>query len=133
MTREATIGTTSYGFRYLLMDTADEPPLVSLVRQTREAGLDALQLCENARPLDVSAAKWREVLRAAADVGLDVHLGCMTLDVDTVSRYLERAATIPGATGLRIVLEDDSGRAPSRDRIEPFLAAAAIRAAEARL
>jgi sugar phosphate isomerase/epimerase len=103
------------------------------VRKTREAGLDALQVCENARPLDVSTAGWRDVLRAAADVGVTVHLGCMTLDVETVSQYLERAAMIPGATALRIVLEDDSGHAPPRDRIERFLAAAAVRAGESRL
>jgi sugar phosphate isomerase/epimerase len=133
VTREAVIGTTSYGFRYLLMDATHAPPLLSLVRQTREAGLDALQVCENARPLDVSAAGWRDVLRAAADLGLNLHLGCMTLDVETISRYLERAAMIPGATTLRIVLEDDSGHAPSRDRIERFLAAAAVRAAESQL
>jgi sugar phosphate isomerase/epimerase len=133
MTREATIGTTSYGFRYLLMDPPHEQTLVSLVRRAREAGLDALQVCENARPLDVSAAGWRDVLRAAGDEGLTVHLGCMTLEVETVSRYLERAAMIPGATAIRLVLEDGSGRAPSRDRIERFLAAAAVRAAESRL
>ncbi len=127
------IGTTSYGFRYLLMGTTGEPPLVSLVHQTRKAGLDALQVCENARPLDLSAAAWREVLRAASDVGLALHLGCMTLDIETLSRYLERAAMIAGASALRIVLEDDSGQAASRDRLERFLAAAAVRAAEARL
>jgi sugar phosphate isomerase/epimerase len=133
VTRQATIGTTSYGFRYQLMDASNAPPLVSLVRQTREAGLEALQVCENARPLDVSAGEWRDVLRAAADVGLAMHLGCMTLNVDTLSRYLERAATIPGATALRIVLEDDSGNPPTRDRLERFLATAASRAAESRL
>lgn len=127
------IGTTSYGFRYLLMGTTGEPPLVSLVRQTREAGLDALQVCENARPLDLSAAAWRDVLRAASDVGLAVHLGCMTLDIETLTRYLERAAMIPGATAIRIVLEDDSGQPSSRDRLERFLAAAAVRSAEAGL
>lgn len=128
-----TIGTTSYGFRYLLMGTTGHPPLVSLVHQTREAGLDALQICENARPLDVSGTAWRDVLTAASDVGLALHLGCMTLDIETVSRYLDRAATIPGATALRIVLEDESGQAVSRDRLDRFLAAAAARAAGAGL
>jgi 3-oxoisoapionate decarboxylase len=127
------IGTTSYGFRYRLMGSTGEPPLVSLVQQTREAGLDALQICENARPLDLSAAAWRDVLRAASDVDVAVHLGCMTLDAETLSRYLERAAMIPGATALRIVLEDDSGHAVSRDRLERFLAAATARASDAGL
>ncbi len=133
MTRKATVGTTSYAYRYLLMDLAGAPPLVSLVRRTHAAQLDAFQVCENARPLDVSEKDWREVLRVAADLGVDVHLGCMTLDVETLSRYLERALMIPGATALRIVLEDDSGRAPSRERLERFLAAAAVRVADARL
>ena len=133
MTSHTTIGTTSYGFRYLLMDPVRAPPLVSLVRRAHEAELDALQVCENARSLDASVQEWREVLRVAADLGVAMHLGCMTLDVETLSRYLERAAMIPGATALRIVLEDDSGRAASPDRLERFLESAAVRTADARL
>lgn len=127
------VGTTSYGFRYQLLDERFAPSLVALVEQTRRAGLEALQICENARPLTATRGEWRQVVRAAQDHGVALHLGCMTLEVETVSRYLERAAMIPGATAIRIVLEDDSGLAPSRDRIERFLAAAAVRAAESRL
>jgi sugar phosphate isomerase/epimerase len=129
----ATIGTTSYGFRYLLMDAAHAPPLASLVRQTRQAGLDALQVCENARPLVVSPTEWRSVIQAATDMRVALHLGCMTLDMDTLSRYLERTAMIPGASALRVVLEDESGDDPSLDRVERFLADATVQASKARL
>ena len=61
-----TIGTTSYGYRYQLLDAREAPPLAALVRQARAAGLEALQICENARPLDVPAAEWRDTVRAAA-------------------------------------------------------------------
>ena len=38
-----TIGTTSYGFRYQLLDEREAPPLSALVRQARAAGLEAFR------------------------------------------------------------------------------------------
>ena len=87
------IGTTSFGFHCLLIDARGAPPLGNLVGRTKSYGLDSLQICENARPLELSAAGWREVLDRAAAIGLDIQLGCMTLDVATIERYLVRAAT----------------------------------------
>jgi sugar phosphate isomerase/epimerase len=132
MTR-AVVGTTSYGFRYLLADGRHAPSLAGIVERTSAAGLDALQICENARPLAASVAEWRGTIARANDLGLELHLGCMTLDTETLSQYLERAAMIPGASALRIVLEDDSGEAPGADRIDRFLESAARLAAAARL
>ncbi|MPY86767.1 MAG: TIM barrel protein [Luteitalea sp.] len=128
-----TIGTTSYGFRYLLSDARRAPPLSTVVRQTRDAGLDALQICENAHPLAMSVAEWRDLVRMAGDIGLALHVGCMTLDLDTLARYLERAATIPGASALRLVLEDEIGEGPPVDRIARFLEDATVRARDAGL
>lgn len=123
-----TIGTTSYGYRYQLLDEREVPPLSALVRQTRAAGLDALQICENARPLQAADGEWRDTVRAAEDEGVALYVGCMTLDPDVLVRYLDRASAIGGAAIVRIVLEDETGQAPSRDRLERFLAAAAERA-----
>jgi len=50
-----------------------------------------------------------------------LHAGCMTLDLDTLARYVELAAAIPGADTLRIVLEDGHGIAPGREAIVRFL------------
>jgi sugar phosphate isomerase/epimerase len=122
------IGTTSYGYRYQLLDEREAPPLPVLVRQTRAAGLEALQICENARPLQAGEGEWRDTVRAAGDEGVALHVGCMTLDPEVLARYLDRASAIDGAAAVRIVLEDESGQAPSRDRLERFLAAAAERA-----
>jgi sugar phosphate isomerase/epimerase len=122
------IGTTSYGYRYQLLDEREAPPLPVLVRQARAAGLEALQICENARPLQAADGDWRDTIRAAEDEGVALHVGCMTLDPEVLARYLDRASAIAGAAALRIVLEDESGQAPSRDRLERFLAAAAERA-----
>ena len=72
-------------------------------------------------------------MRAAEDEGLALHVGCMTLDVEVLARYLDRAASIPGAEAVRIVLEDESGQAPARTRLEQFLASAAVRAQDARM
>jgi sugar phosphate isomerase/epimerase len=127
-----TIGTTSYGFRYQLLDERDAPPLPLLVRQARAAGLEALQVCENARPLQATDSEWRDLVQAAEDEGVALHVGCMTLDPEVLARYLDRAAAIAGAEAVRIVLEDESGHAPSRGRLEQFLASAAVRAADAR-
>ena len=126
-----TIGTTSYGYRYQLADAREAPPLPALVRQTRAAGLEALQICENARPLQAAGREWRDTVCAAEDEGVALHVGCMTLDPEVLVRYLELAATIDGAAAVRIVLEDESGQAPSRDRLERFLAVAAERAVAA--
>jgi sugar phosphate isomerase/epimerase len=133
MTSQLTVGTTSYGFRYQLRDARSAPSLAALVRQTRAAGLDALQICENARPLESGTDAWREALRAADQEAVALHVGCMTLDLDVLGRYLDLAASVPGASALRIVLEDETGEAPSRDRLAHFVEQAAARARTAGL
>lgn len=112
------IGTTSYGFRYLLMEPRQAPPLVAIVDETRALGLGTLQICENARPLDLTLPQWKALLDRARDIGLEIHLGCMTLTQNVLDRYLERAAAIPDDT-LRIVLEEDAP--PTRGQIGAFL------------
>ena len=121
----STIGVTSYGFRYELMDAREAPPLAALVRTTRAIGLEALQICENARPLAASAQEWRDTLAAADDEGIALSVGCMTLDTDVLARYVELTTSVSGAATLRIVLEDESGQPPTRERLERFLAEAA--------
>jgi sugar phosphate isomerase/epimerase len=133
MTRTATIGTTSYGFRYLLMDARSAPSLVSLIERTREAGLEALQICENARPLQATAGEWREAIRAAGDAGVGLHVGCLTLNLDTLAQYLELAAAIPGADTLRIVMENEHGIKPGREAIVRFLDGAMSRLERSRM
>jgi sugar phosphate isomerase/epimerase len=118
------IGTTSYGFRYLLLDPRQAPPLAAIIDETRALGLESLQICENARPLDLTLPQWKALLAQARDIGLDIHLGCMTLTQDVFDRYLERSAAIPDDT-LRIVLEEDAP--PTRAEIAAFLDAAVPR------
>ncbi|HSB17024.1 MAG TPA: TIM barrel protein [Bryobacteraceae bacterium] len=120
------IGTTSYGFRYLLHDERRAPSLVSIVESARGYGLDCLQVCENARPLDLSPRQWDDVLHSARNIGLEVRMGCMTLDLGTLDRYLERTAMIPDSS-LRIVLEETGRGRPARAELERFLDAAAPR------
>ena len=117
------IGTTSYGFRYLLLDPRRAPPLASILEQARAVGLDCLQICENARPLELSAKEWDDLLRRARDLGLDIQLGCMTLGIATLERYLERAVSIPSNL-LRIVLEEEGHWRARRDEMVAFLDAA---------
>lgn len=119
------IGTTSYGFRYRLMDERLAPPLERIVDETKAMGLECLQICENARPLALSDGQWSRLVDHARGVGLALELGCMTLRVPVLQRYLERAAEISGT--LRIVLEEDAP--PSRDELAAFLEAA-VAAAE---
>ncbi len=117
-------GTTTYGFRYALLDAARAPGLPTIFELARQTGIERLQVCENARPLALPAAEWNLLLRRANDLGLEIQFGCMTLDPDVLTRYMELAALTPART-LRIVLEDDGGGAPARDRVAAFLAAAA--------
>jgi sugar phosphate isomerase/epimerase len=114
------IGATSYVFRYLLSDPASGASLQALVRLARAAGLDRLQICENARPLELSVSGWTDLQRSAGDLGLEIGLGCMTLSPATVFQYLDRTEAI-GASDLRLVLENEAGIPLSASRIRAFL------------
>lgn len=128
-----TLGTTSYGFRYQLLDPRLAPSLASLIEQTRHAGLDALQICENARPLAVSTAEWQHAIGVAHDHRVALTVGCMTLDLETLRQYLERAVMVPGASMMRVVLENDSSGGEARPALERFVEQAARLAVDAGL
>ncbi len=114
------IGATSYVFRYLLSDATRAPQLDGLLRLARNAGLDSFQVCENARPLSASPAEWIRLARQANDLGLDLSLGCMTLNPEVVFDYLDRVEAI-GGSYLRIVLEREGEPALTLERIRHFL------------
>jgi sugar phosphate isomerase/epimerase len=118
------IGTTSFGFRYQLLDPAFAPPLARIVEQAAQLRLDTLQICENARPLDLTPAQWDDLQRQAADSGVALGLGCKTTSKDLFARYLERAFPLPGKM-LRLVFEEESGAPPSRAQVDRFLEQAA--------
>ncbi len=99
------IGTTSFGFRYAFLDAANSPTLAEMIRQAREAGVERLQLCENTRPLEVSKAGWREALKCAADLGVEIQLGCKALKPEIVERYIALAQEL-ACNQLRVVMED---------------------------
>lgn len=126
MDSNAKIGTTSYGYRYLLMDDRQAPPLTEIIRRVAAMGLDTFQVCENARPLGLSRPEWRDAVNTARDCNVGLRAGCMTLSVETLSRYMELAAAIPDDQ-VRIVMEDEQSGPPSRGSIEAFLEAAAPR------
>jgi sugar phosphate isomerase/epimerase len=114
------IGATSYVFRYLLSNAAKAPKLDALLRLAHDAGLDALQICENARPLAASGAQWADLRRQADDLGLRLSLGCMTLDAAVVHEYLDRVQAI-GGSYLRVVLERQGESALTVKEIRRFL------------
>lgn len=118
------IGTTSFGFRYQLLDPALAPPLTSLVDQAAEIGLELLQICENARPLNVSESEWVSLQQHAASRGVAIGLGCKTTSEEVFLRYLNRAAGSPDRM-LRLVFEEDSGAPPTREHVDRFLERAA--------
>ncbi len=115
------IGATTFVFRYLLRDPQRAPRLQAVVEQAHELGLKRLQICENARPLEVAASEWESVLEKARELGVEIQMGCKTLDPAILERYLARAAAIPSRT-LRVVLEEHE--APSRAQVDAFLEAA---------
>jgi len=118
------IGATSYVFRYLLSDASKAPRLENLLDQARAAGLDSFQVCENARPLNASPAEWTSLARHAADLGLNLSLGCMTLDAAVIGQYLDRVEAI-GGSYLRVVLERQGESALTLEGIRKFLDAIA--------
>lgn len=72
------------------------------------------------RPLARSCAEWERLRKRSDELGLDITLGCMTLDPQVVAQYLDRAEAI-GLSQLRIVLESDGAGRMSRSRIHEFL------------
>jgi len=117
------IGTTSFGFRYLLMDKARAPKLEVILEQAAAAGLDVLQICENARPLELPEYEWAQLAGRAARLGLEIQLGAKTLDPAVVEQYLRRSACLP-ARRLRVVLEEEgAGRPPGAKEVDRLLAA----------
>jgi len=117
------VGTTSFGFRYLLLDPARAPALESLIDRARALGLDVLQICENARPMQLGQREWQKVVDRAMEAGLEIQLGAKTVDLEVFRAYAERAARLP-ARLLRLVLEWEEGPAPTRADVEAFLAGA---------
>jgi len=117
------IGVTSFGFRYLLLDQSRAPSLASVVKRARALGFDALQICENARPMALGEAQWRQVVQAAEEVDLEIQLGCKTIDLGVLRAYAERAASLPGRV-LRVVLERDEGPFITGEDVRAFLAGA---------
>jgi sugar phosphate isomerase/epimerase len=114
------IGATSYVFRYLLSDPTRAPRLDDLLLLASNAGLDSFQVCENARPLAASPAEWSQLARQANGLGLDLSLGCMTLDREVIFNYLDRVEAI-GGKYLRVVLEREGAPALTLERIRQFL------------
>jgi sugar phosphate isomerase/epimerase len=114
------IGATSYVFRYLLSDREESPGLHELIQIAWEAGLDRLQICENAQPLKLDCWQWAGLKEEADRLSLHLTLGCMTLDPHVVAQYLDRVVAIGGSV-LRIVLERSETSRLTKDRIRSFL------------
>jgi sugar phosphate isomerase/epimerase len=115
------IGTTTFGFRYSFLDPANSPTLAEIIRQTRLAGVERLQVCENVRPLEISKTEWREAMRCATDLGVELQLGCKTLRAEVVEGYIGLARDM-SCHQLRIVMEDHDEHA-SRDSVGRLLEA----------
>lgn len=114
------LGVTSYVFRHLLQDPEDAPSLRSIVELTRAYGLDSLLVCENARPTKLPIGDWRDIVQCAGEAGVEIYLGCKTLNIEVLDVHLERVADTVSKT-LRIVLEEDGEPPPTRPRLEAFL------------
>ena len=114
------IGTTTFGFRYLFLEPARAPAWPAVIDTVRAHGLDALQVCENARPLEISSQAWDAALAHASDAGIEIQLGCKTTNLEVFRAYLDRAAELPSRL-LRLVFEEESGTAPDRNAVERFL------------
>ena len=114
------VGATTYVFRYLIADASRAPGPHKLLEMAHAAGLERLQICENARPLDIPGPQWQELRRVAGNLGLEITFGCMTLDEDIVFGYLDRVQATGGCL-LRIVLEREGEKALRIPQIRDFL------------
>jgi sugar phosphate isomerase/epimerase len=115
------VGVTTFGFRHLLLDRTRAPSLVSVVQRAGAVGFDALQICENAHPMELGQAEWEDVMHSAGRLGLEIQLGCKTKDPEVLRRYAERVARLR-VPMLRLVLERDGAIPTTRSDIDAFLA-----------
>lgn len=121
------IGTTSFGFRYAFLDPTRSPSLRLMIRQAHAAGIERLQICENTRPLEISRQEWQEAQRCAADLNLELQLGCKTLNTAAAARYIQLAQEL-SFPQLRLVMEDPEHREPAtRETVIRLLEAAVPR------
>ena len=120
------VGTTSFGFRYQLLDPDRAPSMREIVRQAIALDLDALQVCENARPLAVSEAEWRHLIAFADQNRLQIGFGCKTTQAAVFENYL-RLAELTHGRMLRLVFEEEHGAPPTREAVYAFLHAAGPR------
>jgi sugar phosphate isomerase/epimerase len=67
----------------------------------------------------MSKAEWREATRCAADLGVELQLGCKTLNPGVVEQYIRLAQTL-SCNQLRIVLEEPPEHA-TRDKVARLL------------
>jgi len=102
------LGTTSFGFRYSFLDPKLAPPLTAILPAARKEGVERFQVCENTRPLEMGPRAWQDAIRCAADLGIELGLGCKTLRASVVQQYIKLAEIIP-TRRLRIVMEEDDG------------------------
>jgi sugar phosphate isomerase/epimerase len=114
------IGTTTFAFRYLFLDPARAPSLQSVVEQARGYGLEVMQVCENARPIELSDREWQDVLGCAGRAGIEIQLGCKTTDVTVFQSFLERAAVLPSRL-LRLVFEVEGAQPQAPYELSEFL------------
>lgn len=49
--------------------------LLSVVEKARSYGFATLQICENARPMDLGESQWAEVVQRAKEIGIEIQLG----------------------------------------------------------
>jgi sugar phosphate isomerase/epimerase len=73
--------------------------------------------------MELSVPDWEEVLQSADDVGLEIQLGCKTVDLDIFRLWAERASRLPSRM-LRLVFEQDRGLPVARQEVDAFLAGA---------
>jgi 3-oxoisoapionate decarboxylase len=117
------IGTTSFAFRYALLDPGTSPSPAQVIRQAKAAGVERVQLCENIRPLQLTRAQWNEALSAAQDLGVEIQLGCKTLKAEVVEKFIALADRL-GCDQLRIVTEEpDEHLHGTRENVSALLEA----------
>jgi sugar phosphate isomerase/epimerase len=113
------IGATSFVFRYLLGGEDKSSALLMLPHRLRDLGITRFQVCENAEPLRLALEEWDRFNADCQSHGIELHLGCKTLNPRVLEKYMARAARISSGT-VRVVLEDDEKSVDS-DTVRIFL------------
>ena len=110
------LGTTTFGFRFLLLDPARAPSPPIVLNKARSYGLATLRIRETAPPMELDESQWTKVVQRAKDAGIGIQPGCKTtgLQVKIGQAYFDKKRSLPCALARTRIVCEEHGPTPKK-------------------